>query len=138
MTAATESSDSQVETLAAAAIDVMSRAYAPYSKFRVGAALLCADGTIFTGCNVENASYGLTLCAERNALVKAVSEGHLEFLKIVIVCSAGEPVAPCGACRQCLWEFAPQLEVIMVGTSRRDQAPLKKLLPGAFGPDQLS
>lgn len=114
--------------------------YVPYSKFPVGAALLCADGTVFTGCNVENAAYGSTICAERTALVKAVSEGHRDdFVKIAIAGQSEDYCWPCGACRQMLYEFAPELEVLC---ARRDHAFVKlslhQLLPHGFGPKALS
>ena len=112
-------------------------AYAPYSHYRVGAALLADDGEVFTGCNVENASYGLTNCAERTALFKAVSEGKRDFRKIAI--SLKGVGAPCGACRQALYEFAPDLVVLLGNVEGKlvDQIKLKKLLPIAFGPKQL-
>lgn len=120
------------------AVEARKRAYCPYSNFPVGAALLAKDGRIFTGCNVENASYGLTMCAERVALFKAVSEGARGFLAIAIACGEG-PCAPCGACRQVLHELAPGLEVIMTDgegkTVRRGK--LADLLPQAFTPSHL-
>ena len=88
-------------------------ARADYSGFRVGAALETADGMIITGCNIENASYGLTLCAERVAMFKAISEGHRTFRRIAIVADTDAPTPPCGACRQILWEFGDNLEVIL-------------------------
>jgi len=88
------------------------RAYAPYSNFPVGAALLCEDGTVFTGCNVENGAYSMSICAERTALVKAVSEGHLQFRAIAVTADTAEYCLPCGACRQMLIEFAPDLDVL--------------------------
>ncbi len=88
-------------------------AVAPFSKFRVGAALEAADGTIITGCNIENASYGLTLCAERVAMFKAVSEGFKTFRRIAVVADTQDPTPPCGPCRQILWEFAGDIEVIL-------------------------
>lgn len=112
-------------------------AYAPYSKFKVGAALLGKSGRIFTGCNVENVSYGLACCAERNAVFKALSEGEREFRAIAIVSDSPEPTAPCGACRQVLNEFAPDISVIMPGKKRTIKTTLKKLLPFAFGPKSL-
>lgn len=93
------------ESLITAAIAARLRAYAPYSQFQVGAALLAADGRIFTGCNVENLSYGLTICAERNALFAAVAAGVREFTAIAIVADTREPISPCGACRQVMAEF---------------------------------
>lgn len=91
----------------------MENAYAPYSNFKVGAALLCSDGTVFTGCNIENASYGAANCAERTAVFKAVSEGRREFSAIAIVSSSGEETFPCGICRQVLAEFSPDIRVIL-------------------------
>ncbi|MBC8277851.1 MAG: cytidine deaminase [FCB group bacterium] len=92
-------------------------AKAEYSGFKVGAAILCADGEVFTGCNIESSSYSLTVCAERVALWKALSEGAEEFIRIAVVTGNEKPTAPCGACRQVLWDFAPKIEVIMAGTS---------------------
>ena len=125
--------------LADLALEARKNAYAPYSGFNVGAALLCADGTVFTGCNVENAAYGSTLCAERVALVKAVSEGHRnDFTTIAIAGSGDDFCWPCGSCRQMLFEFAPNLRVLAV---RQDGpfevAALDALLPHAFGPAAL-
>lgn len=91
----------------------MENAYAPYSKFHVGAALLCKNGTVFTGCNIENATYGATNCAERTAIFKAVSEGQREFEAIAIVSSGGSETFPCGICRQVMAEFAPELKIIL-------------------------
>jgi len=119
--------------LAAEAQRARRMAYAPYSSFPVGAAVLTREGGIFTGCNVENASYGLTVCAERNALARAVSEGHREILAIAIAADTPEPVSPCGACRQVLAEFNPRMKVIMLGRGgRRSVSTLDRLLPGAF------
>ncbi len=123
-----------------AALEARERAYAPYSHFAVGAALLAADGRIFTGCNVENASYGLTMCAERVALFKAVSEGAREFTAIAIACGTG-PCAPCGACRQVLREFSPDhLLVIMTDAAGKEvrKERLSSLLPSSFGPEHLT
>jgi cytidine deaminase len=101
------------EKLIAAARVVRLNAHAPYSGFQVGAALETAGGNIVTGCNVENATYGLTICAERVAIVKAISEGHGKFTRIAIVADTDAPTPPCGACRQILWEFGGDLEVIL-------------------------
>jgi cytidine deaminase len=127
------------DALVRAATEARKRAYAPYSKFQVGAALLAADGTIIPGCNVENASYGLTICAERNAIFRAVEDGHSEFLAIAIALDSPGECTPCGACRQVLYEFAPGLEIIManLGSGRVDVLPLNVLLPRAFGPRSL-
>ena len=93
--------------------EAMENAYAPYSHFKVGAALLAKDGRVFQGCNIENASYGATNCAERTAIFKAVSEGYREFEKIAIVASSGDYASPCGICRQVLFEFLPEGKVIL-------------------------
>jgi len=114
------------------AIEARKRAYCPYSKFPVGAALLCADGTVVTGANVENASYGLCLCAERVAMFKAVSEGKHGFVKLAVACGA-DYCRPCGACRQVLFEHAPDLEILMgspEGSFKR--TTVRELLPDAF------
>lgn len=123
--------------LVSAAEKAKEKAYAPYSKFKVGAALVARSGKVYTGCNVENASYGLTCCAERNAVFEAVGRGERDFIAIAIVSDSPEPTAPCGACRQVLNEFAPELEVIMAGKKVSKKTLLKKLLPLAFGPSSL-
>ncbi|MGB4504203.1 MAG: cytidine deaminase [Syntrophaceticus sp.] len=106
-------------------------AYAPYSGFSVGAALLSREGAVFTGCNVENASFGMTICAERVALFKGIAEGCREYE--VLALWAPEPVWPCGACLQCLAEFAPDLRIIRQGENGEvDELQLKELLPSAF------
>lgn len=111
-------------------IEVAGQAYAPYSKFHVGAALLSEDGRIFTGCNVENISYGLTICAERNAVFAAVAAGCREFSKIVIATDTKEPASPCGACRQVLAEFNPDLEVLLANFQGKSFTfRLSELLP---------
>lgn len=117
---------------------VRDRAYAPYSKFRVGAAIEAEDGRVFTGCNVENASYGLTICAERAAVVQAVGAGVRRFRRVVVVTESEPPAAPCGACRQVLWEFGPDLVVEAVGPRSRKQWRMSELLPDGFGPESLS
>ena len=121
------------------AFSMLERSYVPYSHFPVGAALLCADGTVFTGCNVENAAYGSTICAERTALVKAVSEGHRDdFTRLAVVGNSTEPCWPCGACRQMLYEFAPDLRVLAArGDGTFQEALLSELLPRGFGPKSL-
>ena len=94
------------------------RAHAAFSGFKVGAALEAADGTIVTGCNIENATYGLTMCAERVAMFKALSEGHRRFRRIAVVADTASPTPPCGACRQVLWEFGGDLEVVLANLRR--------------------
>jgi cytidine deaminase len=108
-------------------------AVADYSHFKVGAALETADGTIVTGCNVENATYGLTVCAERVAMFKALSEGHRSFTRVAVVADTAAPTPPCGACRQILWEFGGDLEVVLANlTEIKGQHRLKDLLPLPF------
>ena len=122
------------DELVALAKKAMQFSYSPYSHFKVGAALLAKNGQVFTGCNIENASYGVTNCAERTALFKAVSEGVLEFTTIAI--TAEKAMAwPCGVCRQALNEFAPDLRVIIACGDERAEAPLYELLPHSFGPN---
>lgn len=122
------------ETLTKIANDMLEVAYVPYSKFPVGAALLTKDGQVFSGCNIENASYSLTNCAERTAIFKAVSEGNREFTKLVITANTKGPVSPCGACRQVIAEFCePGMTVVLtnkVGTTV--ETTVGDLLPGAF------
>lgn len=110
---------------------------AKYSKFKVGAALLTDAGEIFTGCNVESSSYSLTICAERVALTKALSEGRTKFKAIAISARDGEFCPPCGACRQLLYDYAPDLEVILTNGSENRTYKLKELLPYAFEDSQL-
>ena len=120
-----------------AARAVQRLAYAPYSRFRVGAALEGADGRVFVGCNVENASYGLTICAERAALVSAVAAGVREFRRIVVVSDSDPPASPCGACRQMLAEFGLALLVESVGPGQAQRWVLSELLPDAFTSHRL-
>ncbi|NLB18081.1 MAG: cytidine deaminase [Syntrophomonadaceae bacterium] len=118
------------------ALEARDRAYAPYSGFKVGAALLDLDGHVYEGCNVENASYGLTICAERAAVVKAISAGSRRFDKILIV-DGEEIITPCGACRQVLYEFAPHLKVICADSSgKMIEYDLENLLPHSFSLQQ--
>ena len=125
------------EKLLQTAVEMMERAYVPYSHYRVGAALLAQDGTVYTGCNVENAAYGNTLCAERTALCKAISEGARTFTAIAIAASGSAPF-PCGACRQSLYEFAPDLRVLVTWDGNVREAKLCDLLPEGFGPSSLN
>lgn len=126
-------SDLDWEPLVEAAIEARARAYAPYSGYRVGAALLTVDGQIVSGCNVENASYPVGLCAERSALAAAVSAGHRRFAAIVVATAGDRPAPPCGMCRQALTEFEPSLPVLGVTPEGvRVLWNLSELLPGAF------
>lgn len=119
-----------IASLEKTARKVRERAYAPYSNFQVGAALESVSGKVFTGCNVENISYGLTICAERNAVFAAVAAGARSFRRIVIVADSKEPVTPCGACRQVLSEFAENMEIISINLqSQKFRARLTELLP---------
>ncbi len=122
------------------AFTMLDKAYVPYSHFPVGAALLCKDGTVFTGCNIENAAYGSTICAERTALVKAVSEGHrTDWDTIAVVGNSADYCWPCGSCRQMLFEFCPNLTVLVArGDGDYVTLPRKKLLPYGFGPESLA
>jgi cytidine deaminase len=126
-----------IESLVTAASEARGRAYAPYSRFPVGAAVL-AGGEVYTGCNVENASYGLTICAERSAVFAAVAAGRRRIDAVAVVGDAPVPVAPCGACRQVLHEFGPEMLVIMAGRGETVTRPLRELLPLAFGPEDLT
>ena len=114
--------------------------YVPYSRFPVGAALLCGGGEIFTGCNVENAAFGSTICAERTALLKAISEGHRDDWTVLAIAGLGtEYCWPCGSCRQMLYEFAPDLRVLAArGDGQFQSARLEELLPNGFGPKSLT
>ncbi|MBR4081564.1 MAG: cytidine deaminase [Clostridia bacterium] len=125
------------EMLLELARDAMTRSYSPYSNYPVGAALLCADGRIYQGCNIENASFGLSNCGERTAIFKAISEGAMEFTAIAIASVKSAPW-PCGACRQVLNEFAPNIRVLVTwGDGLVDEAPLSVLLPHGFGPKDV-
>lgn len=125
--------DFDVSRLVAAAREARQFAIAPYSNFKVGAALLSASGDVFTGCNVENASYGLTVCAERVALFKALSEGHRDFVAMAVAIDTAVPVPPCGSCRQLLWEYAGDLPVVVANlTDIIGRHTMKELLPHPF------
>lgn len=124
--------------LEAAALAVRERAYAPYSHYAVGAALLSVDGTVFTGVNVENASYGLTVCAERGAISTAVTAGHRSFSALVVAVKGARAAAPCGACRQVLAEFPPSFPIVCVAADGdRFETSVAELLPHRFGPSYL-
>ena len=121
------------EKLIEAAVKVRENAHAPYSNFKVGAAVETKSGKIFTGCNVENASYGLTVCAERIAIFKAISEGETEFTRIAVVADTPELTPPCGACRQIIWEFCGDVPVIFSNLDgATETVRMKELLPRAF------
>jgi cytidine deaminase len=120
--------------LIAAARQARQHAIAGYSGFAVGAALATADGDVITGCNVENATYGLTMCAERVALFKALSMGHRAFLQLAVVADSGSPAPPCGACRQLLQEFAPNIAVVGANLGRRT----RRWRPGSLLPDPFT
>ncbi|WP_455582679.1 cytidine deaminase [Dysosmobacter sp.] len=127
------------EELKAAAAAMLDRAYCPYSHFPVGAALECADGTVFTGCNIENAAYSPTICAERTAVAKAVSEGHRDFVRIVVAGRCRDFCVPCAVCRQVLRELAPDIEIICLNGAGEERVfTLPELLPHSFGPEFLS
>jgi cytidine deaminase len=130
----------QLKQLAAMAKKAAGRAYAPYSKFQVGAAILTATGKMYSGCNVENASYGLTNCAERTAIFSAVAAGekNLRLRCVVVYTPTKAATAPCGACRQVIYEFGPDARVLSCCDSReRIDVSIRALLPGAFGPHDL-
>lgn len=125
--------------LIAAARRARRRSVSRFSGFAVGAALETEGGAIVTGCNIENATYGLTMCAERVALFKALSNGHRAFRRIAIVADTASPIPPCGACRQLLWEFGGDLEVIMANLQQeRARQPLRELLPLPFGVELIT
>lgn len=125
-------------SLLAAAKEALQHSYSPYSQYPVGAALLTAEGKVYSGCNVENASYGGTICAERTALVKAISEGQQAFIAIAVVCAKGPETWPCGMCRQFICEFGKGIEIIVEnengGTTSKS---ISELLPEMFGPHAL-
>ena len=114
------------------------RAYTPYSKFQVGAAVLSADGKIFTGCNIENASFGLAICAERVAIFKAISEGSIKFEAIAVIGDTDNPCSPCGACRKVISEFGEDILLIMANLKGDVKIKkIKELIPEAFGKNDL-
>jgi cytidine deaminase len=126
-------SGSDHRSLVEAARRARENAVAQFSKFKVGAALETSDGIVITGCNVENATYGLTICAERVAMFKALSEGHRTFRRVAIVADTEDPTPPCGACRQILWEFGGDLEIVLANlTHEKGVYRLKDLLPLPF------
>jgi cytidine deaminase len=127
-----------INALIAAALAVRQNAFAPFSKFKVGAAIEDADGGIHTGCNVENATYGLTVCAERVAVFKAISEGARKFKRIAVAADTEALTPPCGACRQILWEFCGDIEIVLVNPRGKIETwRLKELYPKPFDASYL-
>jgi cytidine deaminase len=127
------------QLLVESAKQVRDKAIVPHSRFRVGAALLCHGGKIFTGCNFESSSYGLTICAERVALFKALSEGERQFIRVVVFADTQPLTTPCGACRQVLWDFCGDIEVVMANLDGRSKlVKLSALFPEPFGRDFFS
>ena len=121
------------------AVDAMKNAYAPYSRFSVGAAIECRDGSVYCGCNIENVAFGCSMCAERVALGNAITNGHRDFVKIAVVSNGSDYCFPCGTCRQVLAEFDPEIEVLCVrGDGRYVSYHLSQLLGCAFLPSQLN
>lgn len=129
-----------LEQLIAESKIAMDKAYVPYSKFKVGAALLTAEGKVYHGCNIENAAYSMTNCAERTALFKAFSEGERNFTQLVVVADTERPVSPCGACRQVITELCPKDMKVVLTNLKGDikEITLEELLPGAFSPEDLN
>jgi cytidine deaminase len=122
-----------MDALLHAAIEAREHAHAPFSNFKVGAALEAEDGRIYTGCNIENATYGLTLCAERVAVFKAVSEGARKFKRIAVAADTGTLTPPCGACRQILWEFCGDAELMLVNLEGKSETMrMKDIFPRPF------
>ena len=139
MNSPTDKGVAEERLLLDAARAVREHAHAPFSHFKVGAALETEDGQIVTGCNVENATYGLTICAERVAVWKAISEGHRRFRRVAVVADTKEPTPPCGACRQILWEFGGDLEVILGNLQEETgRHRLRDLLPLPFAATAMS
>ena len=127
----------KIKSLFLAAEDAMQNSYSPYSKFNVGASLLTKDGRIFQGTNVENISYGLSICAERVAIFVAISNGHRDFTDMAIVTTSGKYTFPCGACRQVLMEFSPRLKIHLKGNRMRT-VKLLKIYPNSFNSKQMT
>ena len=126
------------QELCQTAVAMMDRAYCRYSGYPVGAALECADGTVFTGCNIENIAFTPTVCAERTAIFKAVSEGHRDFVRIAIAGKFNDFCVPCGVCRQVMAEFAPELEILSLNAKGEiKRFTLKELLPYGFSQETL-
>ena len=127
-----------INALIAAALAVRENAFAPFSKFKVGAAIEDFDGEIHTGCNVENATYGLTMCAERVAVLKAISEGARQFRRMAVAADTEVLTPPCGACRQILWEFCGDIEIVLVNPRGKIETwRLKELFPRPFDASYL-
>ena len=136
---AAELDQQKLDELTTAAINASTQAYCPYSKFPVGAAALASSGKIYPGCNVENVSFGLTICAERNAIFAMVTGGDRNLVGMVIYTPTENPVPPCGACRQVLYEFGPDAEIACIcNGSNKINSSVRKLLPAVFGPGNLS
>ncbi|PLS15194.1 cytidine deaminase [Bacillus sp. M6-12] len=129
----------EIEALIQEANIARDKAYVPYSKFKVGAALLTEDGKVYHGCNIENAAYSMTNCAERTALFKALSEGDRRFTMIAVVADTERPVPPCGACRQVIAELCPKEMKVVLTNLKGDikELTVDELLPGAFSPEDL-
>jgi cytidine deaminase len=128
----------KLDPLIALAKTAREKAFAPFSHFQVGAALETEDGTLIPGCNVESASYGLTMCAERVALFRAISDGYRCFNRVAVVTGTRTPTPPCGACRQLLWEFAPEAEVLLANLSGKVvRYTVRELMPLGFDANQL-
>ncbi len=122
-----------MDALVQAAIQAREQAFAPFSRFKVGAAVLDAAGRIHTGCNIENSTYGLTICAERVAVFKAISEGARAFTRVAIVADTGQLTPPCGACRQILWEFCGDVEIVLANLAgKMEQFRLSDFFPRPF------
>jgi cytidine deaminase len=124
--------DAEIDALVTAARQVRQRAYAPYSKYKVGAAILTRTGNVYTGCNVENSSFGATICAERSAIVTMIAADDRDPVACVVATGGAEPGSPCGICRQVLAEFADDLRVVLVAGRARRETTLRALLPDAF------